>query len=67
MTMIRATSLQLKTRQCVHVWIEDGEKCLVGCTSERYPVVDEWEQPLYCEKCGETTLRWVSFELDKGS
>ncbi len=65
--MIRGTVLQLKPRHCIHVWIEDGEQCLVGCTTEPYPVVDEWEQPMACEKCGETTLRWIGFELDKAS
>ncbi len=65
--MIRASVLQLQSQTCVHVWIEDGEKCLAGYTTERYPVVDEWEQPLYCVECGETILRWVGFELDRGS
>jgi hypothetical protein len=49
---------------CVHVWIEDGEKCLVGFTAEAHPIIDEWEQPMYCEHCGETTFRWMGFELD---
>ena len=63
--MIRAFIRRLRRRRCVHVWVEDGDRCLVGCTAASYPVVDEWEQPLYCERCGETTVHWVGFELDK--
>jgi len=52
--------------ECHHVWSDDGERCLTGCTTEPYPAIDEWEQPVCCEKCGETALLWIGFELDRG-
>ena len=61
--VIRAQIHPLPQVHCDHVWVEDGEKCLCGSTAEPYPAVDEWEQPLCCERCGETVFRWVGFEL----
>ena len=42
--MIRAFILRQRRRRCVHVWVEDGDRCLTGCTAEAYPVVDEWSR-----------------------
>ncbi|MBC8036518.1 MAG: hypothetical protein H7X89_04810 [Rhizobiales bacterium] len=55
----------LSPERCDHAWSLDGEKCLTGCTTEPYPAIDEWEQPVCCEKCGETAFFWVGFELDR--
>ncbi len=63
---IRIEAVPLSEFRCEHVWVEDSEKCLTGFTAEPYPVIDEWEQPLCCEKCGDTALRWVGFELHRG-
>lgn len=64
--VIRAEAYAVPETLCAHVWVEDGDKCLIGFTAEPYPAVDEWEQPLCCERCGDTALRWIGFELDRG-
>ena len=65
--VIRIENYPLPQLDCVHVWVEDGEKCLCGFTCEAHPIVDEWEQPMYCESCGDTYFKWVGFELCRES